>query len=69
MNKRPLEIELELVRLQHFLQQYPEQATELALNYFEDFLVLSRKYRQLEAQFQVKFSQTSVSLPPFLGKD
>jgi hypothetical protein len=34
--------------LKRHLHKYPEQAPQLATNHFEDFLLLARKYKELE---------------------
>lgn len=46
----PLESELQVVRLKLYLDKNPEEATELALQHYEDFLALAIKYRKLESR-------------------
>lgn len=46
----PLESELQVVRLKLYLDKNPQEATELALQHYEDFLALAIKYKQLESQ-------------------
>ncbi len=45
-----LESELEVVRLKFYLQKYPEKATELAIQHYEDFLALAIEHRKLKAK-------------------
>lgn len=46
----PLESELQVVRLKLYLEKNPEQATNLALQHYEDFLALAIEYRKLKSQ-------------------
>ena len=46
----PLELELQVVRLKLYLEKNPEEATELALQHYEDFLALAIKYKKLQSQ-------------------
>ncbi|MGB5636521.1 MAG: hypothetical protein WBM44_17580 [Waterburya sp.] len=46
----PLESELQVVRLKLYLDKNPEEATELALQHYEDFLALAIKYKKLESR-------------------
>ncbi len=46
----PLESELQVVRLKLYLEKNPQEATELALQHYEDFLALAAKYRKLETK-------------------
>ena len=48
----PLESELQVVRLKMYLQRHPEEATELALQHYEDFLILAAKYRKLQSKLE-----------------
>ncbi|MBW4532502.1 MAG: hypothetical protein KME09_01050 [Pleurocapsa minor HA4230-MV1] len=34
--------------LKRHLEKYPEQAPQLAINHFEDFVLLARQYKELE---------------------
>ena len=47
-----LELEFELARLDRHLQKHPEQAHQLAMNHYEDYLCLARDYRHIMAQLQ-----------------
>lgn len=47
----PLESELQVVRLKMYLEKNPQEAIELALQHYEDFLALATKYRELKADF------------------
>jgi len=44
----PLESELQVVRLKMYLDNNPQEATELAVQHYEDFLVLAAKYKNLQ---------------------
>ena len=46
----PLELELQVVRLKLYLEKNPEEANELALQHYEDFLALAIKYKKLQSQ-------------------
>ena len=46
----PLELELQVVRLKLYLKKNPEEAIELALQHYEDFLALAIKYKKLQSQ-------------------
>ena len=46
----PLESELQVVRLKLYLEKNPQEATELALQHYEDFLALAAKYKQLKTK-------------------
>ena len=46
----PLESELQVVRLKLYLEKNPQEATELALQHYEDFLALAAKYRKLKTK-------------------
>jgi|GEM_PF-3325256 len=46
----PLESELQVVRLKLYLDKNPQEATELALQHYEDFLALAIRYKQLKSQ-------------------
>lgn len=46
----PLESELQVVRLKLYLDKNPEEAMELALQHYEDFLALAIRYKKLESQ-------------------
>ena len=48
----PLESELQVVRLKMYLDKNPQEATELAVQHYEDFLALSAKYRQLKSKLE-----------------
>lgn len=47
-----LESELQVVRLKMYLDKNPQEATELALQHYEDFLALAAKYRKLQSQLE-----------------
>ena len=47
----PLESELQVVRLKMYLEKNPQEAIELALQHYEDFLALAIKYKELKAEF------------------
>ncbi len=55
----PIEAQLEIERLKVHLQQHPEQAFQLAIKHFQDYLGILLEYEKLMQQRQ------SVSLPPF----
>lgn len=46
----PLESELQVVRLKLYLDKNPQEATELALQHYEDFLALAIRYKKLKSQ-------------------
>jgi len=46
----PLEHELAVERLRRYLERHPEEATKLAIAYFEDFTMLAIEYKHLERQ-------------------
>ena len=50
MMSLPLESELQVVRLKMYLEKNPQEAKELALQHYEDFLALAIKYRELQAE-------------------
>jgi hypothetical protein len=52
MNSTPLETSFSVERLKRHLQQHPEQASQLAIDYFQDFLNLARQYKQLQQDHQ-----------------
>lgn len=47
----PLESELQVVRLKMYLEKNPQEAIELALQHYEDFLALALEHRKLKAEF------------------
>lgn len=49
----PLESQLEVERLKIYLKKYPQQAFELAISHFEDYLELVWEYKKLEKQKQL----------------
>jgi len=51
MMSLPLESELQVVRLKMYLEKNPQEAVEMALQHYEDFLALAIKYRELKADF------------------
>ena len=48
----PLESELQVVRLKLYLEKNPEEATNLALQHYEDFLALAIEHRKLKSQLK-----------------
>lgn len=46
----PLESELQVVRLKMYLDKNPQEAIELAVQHYEDFLILAAKYKKLQNQ-------------------
>jgi len=46
----PLESELQVVRLKMYLDRNPQEANELALQHYEDFLALAIKYKKLQSK-------------------
>lgn len=46
----PLESELQVVRLKRYLDKHPQEAIELAIQHYEDFLILANKYKQLQSE-------------------
>jgi hypothetical protein len=48
----PLESELQVVRLKMYLDRNPQEANELALQHYEDFLALAIKYKKLQSQLE-----------------
>ncbi|MGL5833224.1 MAG: hypothetical protein ACRC1Z_08325, partial [Waterburya sp.] len=78
MDSNTPEIQFSVERLKRYLQTHPHEATQNALNYLEDFLVLSSEFKQLEAELiatqnhlielQTKINtRASISLPSFLN--
>lgn len=77
MDSNNLEIQFSVERLKRYLQTHPHEATKNALNYLEDFLVLSSEFKRLEAELiatqthlielQTKINaRAGISLPRFL---
>ena len=76
--EQDLTIQFELERLKRYLQENPQQADKLALNYFEDFLVLSHETKRLEQQNQALLADNQqltsqlisspITLSPFLSR-
>ena len=50
-NPKPLYLQLHAENLKRYLQKYPNEAIEIAIDYREDFAVLDLKYRQLQQDF------------------
>ena len=48
----PLETELQVVRLKLYLEKNPEEAAQLALQHYEDFLALAIEHRKLKSQLK-----------------
>jgi hypothetical protein len=48
----PLESELQVVRLKMYLDHNPQEAAELALQHYEDFLALALKYKNLQSKLE-----------------
>ena len=48
----PLESELQVVRLKLYLEKNPEEAAQLALQHYEDFLALAIEHRKLKSQLK-----------------
>lgn len=48
----PLEAELQVVRLKMYLEKNPQEAMELAIQHYEDFLALSVKYKKLKSKLE-----------------
>jgi hypothetical protein len=48
----PLESELQVVRLKMYLDRNPQEAVELALQHYEDFLALAAKYKKLQSKLE-----------------
>ncbi|MBW4534536.1 MAG: hypothetical protein KME09_11440 [Pleurocapsa minor HA4230-MV1] len=48
----PLESELQVVRLKMYLDRHPQEAVELALQHYEDFLALAAKYKKLQSKLE-----------------
>jgi uncharacterized protein YaaN involved in tellurite resistance len=48
MNSNPLEVSFSAECLKRHLEQHPEQAPQLAIDHFTDFVLLARKYNELE---------------------
>lgn len=46
----PLESQLEVCKLKLYLQQHPEDAYQLAIDHFIDFLALVHEYKKLQAK-------------------
>ncbi|MEM7592915.1 MAG: hypothetical protein AAF383_15600 [Cyanobacteria bacterium P01_A01_bin.83] len=46
----PLESELQVIRLKMYLDENPEEAVELALQHYEDFLALAIQFRKLQSK-------------------
>lgn len=45
------EIAFSVERLKRYLQQYPEKASQLAIDHFTDFLVLAHNYKKLKQDY------------------
>lgn len=60
----PLESELQVIRLKLYLERNPEEAMEMALQHYEDFLALAAKYKKLQSKLDdietcmLNFSET-----------
>lgn len=48
----PLEAELQVIRLKIYLERNPQEATELAVQHYEDFLALSVQYKKLKSKLE-----------------
>ncbi len=83
MSHTPLELQFDKERLRRYLQEHPDRAIELALNYREDFSLLATEYKFLEKENQGlrqenqalqsqlikrRKSSPSAKLPDFLEK-
>lgn len=72
-----LEREFEILSLTLDLQQHPERAVILAVNYYEDYLNLAEDYKLLRAEFEAlqkenirlksRVTSSPVSLPSFVN--
>ena len=47
-----LELKFDVERFKRHLQAYPDKAAELAIAYFEKYLLLSVKHKRLEQNYQ-----------------
>ncbi|MGL6341125.1 MAG: hypothetical protein ACRC80_18545 [Waterburya sp.] len=47
-----LESELQVVRLKMYLERNPQEAAELAIQHYEDFLALAAKYKKLQSKLE-----------------
>ena len=77
---KPLYLQLHAENLKRYLQKYPNEAIEIAIDYREDFAVLDLKYRRLQQDFEamqtelIQLQQQSSKtpklpqLPSFLSK-
>lgn len=70
MSQELTTINNEVKELQLFLEDYPEEAIELACNYFEDFLILFQEYQKLKQYFEKipKSKNSLISRPMFADK-
>ena len=57
----PLESEFQVIRLKKHLEKYPEEATELAIQYYEDFLALAIEQRKLKEKLSLIVASQSNS--------
>ena len=57
MKSLSLELQFSSQRLKNYLQKNPHEAQELAVNYFEDFIVLAIEHKQLQADFEAMQQQ------------
>jgi hypothetical protein len=57
------EIQNDVWLLKLYLKRFPESATENAINYFEDYLVLVSEYDQLATQLK-QFKQSPLTFVP-----
>ena len=74
-----LELELSVEQLKRYLQQHPEKAAELAINYYEDFSVLAIEHKRLEQKYEIlqqenfclksSINRRSPLLPSFLNSN
>ena len=52
-----LELEFLIEREKRYLERNPKQAIQLALNYLEDFLNLSKEMKNLEQRYQIAVAE------------
>jgi hypothetical protein len=55
------QIQAEVQQLKVYLQQHPEQAAQLAVNYLEDYFVLLNEFKHLQDQIKL-FGQSKTPL-------
>jgi len=61
----PLHLQLEVDKLRRYLKQYPDEAQELAIDHYEDFINLLIEYKLLLSNNR----HSSLTLPSFISNN